>query len=61
MRSCIVMNDKKQYNFSFYAKKQLKYLFILRIVLKVVMLYYIYKEMSGYENVESGLMNAEKI
>lgn len=55
------MNDKKQYNFSFYAKKQLKYLFILRIVLKVVMLYYIYKEMSGYENVERGLMNAEKI
>ena len=61
MRSSIVMNDKKQYNFSFYEKKQLKYLFILRIVLKVVMLYYIYKEMSGYENEERRLMNAEKI
>ena len=38
-RSCIAYENKKQYNFLFYAKNPIKYLAELRIVLKVVMLY----------------------
>ena len=61
-RSCIVVKEKKQYNFLFYAKKRLKYLYILRIVLKVIMLYHMYmRTVNGCENTERGRMDAEKI
>lgn len=62
IRSCIELLVKKQYNFLFYAKKLTEYLSILRIVLKVVMLYYMHiKQKMDMYNAERGMMNAEKI
>lgn len=62
IRSCIELLVKKQYNFLFYAKKLPEYLSILRIVLKVVMLYYMHiKQKMDMYNEERGMMNAEKI
>lgn len=62
IRSCIELLAKKQYNFLFYAKKLPEYLSILRIVLKVVMLYYMHiKQKTDMYNEERGMMNAEKI
>lgn len=62
IRSCIDLPTGKQYNFLFYAKKLPEYLSILRIVLKVVMLYYMHiKQKMDMYNAERGMMNAEKI